>query len=140
MQPAPLEAMPMPNGVEFKQLVGLPGQVNVTLLHRGVIVIEHDIGERWLTRPAAPLADITARVKRYFIMLKSVRQLCNDAFRPLDDEPFGLLNPINVNSRTGPYLKISDFWFGDFNRGCEVTAFDRDFDRSPFGGQREFAC
>src|SRR3989442_15910913 len=85
-QPLPLEAVPVPHRmVELKQFVIPPRQINVTLFRRRTIGIEHYIDEGRLARPAAVLAHLAACVEQHFVLLKSGRQLPDDALRPIDD-------------------------------------------------------
>lgn len=82
--------MPMPDSrVEFEQFIRSPGQINVALRGGRIVGIGHNIGE--LPRQ---LVGLPVCIEGHFVVLKSRWRFLYDALEPLDDEPFGLLNPI----------------------------------------------
>ena len=93
-------------------------QVDVTAL-RGWIIFVQDYIDQFLVGEF--------RVEGHFVALKSFWAL-RGTLRPLDDEPVSSFGNGAACSRASPDIEICEnLWVGDFDRGFEIRAFDRDF-------------
>jgi hypothetical protein len=94
--------------VKIEPFVMLAGQIDETLLRRGVIVVVHNINE-------PPFRKLC--IKRHLVVVKSAWTIRNGAEGPIGDEPFRLFLAVDFCPWTCPHvdIRISEFpKVGDF--------------------------